>query len=131
VRFTTRPATTRDLVEIASARDPRRRLLELCTSVENGDPASALGACEDRAVEQFNRLNEGAETRFTLPCPACGAADQVDLDIGRYFWTEVRHRALNLLREVHELARSCGWTERAILEMPAVRRACYLEMARA
>ncbi|HEV2690485.1 MAG TPA: hypothetical protein VGV35_18135 [Bryobacteraceae bacterium] len=125
-----RPVSSSDLAAVVSAEDPRRRLLALCTSIDGTDAESALAVCEDSAVEHFNRLNQGAETRFTLPCPACGATEQVDLDIGCVLWAEVRHAALSILREVHELASAYGWTERAILEMTASRRACYLEMAR-
>jgi hypothetical protein len=129
--FSMRPVTTLDLISIASAPDPRRRLLELCTTVDGTGAESALAPTENSAVERFNRLNEGAETRFTLQCPACRETDYVNLDIGRFLWAEVRHAALSLLRDVHELASAYGWSERAILEMPATRRATYLEMARA
>jgi hypothetical protein len=125
--FTMRRATTRDLSALASAPDPRRRLLELCTVCEPTG-GSVVGDCEALAVEHFNRLNEGAETRLTLQCPACSATDQVDLDIGRFLWAEVRHAALTTLREVHELASAYGWSEAEILDLSSTRRAMYLGM---
>ena len=128
--FSMRPATSRDLAAIASAADPRRGLLARCLLVDS-DAGEALLACEDQAIEQFNRLNQGAETRFALPCAACGAAEHADLDIGRFLWAELRHAAVNLLRDVHDLASAYGWSERSILAMNARRRAVYLEMARA
>ena len=129
--FSMRPVTTFDLISIASAPNPGRRLLERCTTVGGANAESALAETENSAVERFNRLNEGAETRFTLQCPACRETDYVNLDIGRFLWAEVRHAALSLLRDVHELASAYGWTEGTILEMSATRRASYLEMARA
>jgi len=128
--FRMRPVTTRDLSRIASMPDARSHLLELCTTVDAENASAALAACEDEAIDQFNRLNHDAETRFTLNCPACNETVEVDLDIGRFLWMEVRHAALVLLREVHELASAYGWGEREILGMNYARRAMYLEMIR-
>lgn len=132
--FVMRPVNSRDLAAIVSETEPRRELLALCTSlIEPGGVVvqDAVVACEERVTEQFNWLNEGAETRFSVPCMACGVSGQVDLDIARFLWTEVRHAALTILREVHELASAYGWAERAIFAMSAARRSAYLEMARA
>jgi hypothetical protein len=128
--FRMRPVTTLDLAGVATAPDPRHRLLELCTTVYAEDAAATLAACEAEAVQHFNRLNRDAETRFSLSCPACGKSLDVELDIGRFLWTEVRHAALALLRDVHELASAYGWGEHEILAMNSVRRAMYLEMVR-
>src|SRR5262249_23349991 len=127
--FSMRPVTSRDLAAIVSAPDPRRRLLARCTSAESRDVEVALSSCADLAGDQFNQLNEGAETRLTLPCPACSAVDHADLDIGRFLWAEVRHAAVTVLREVHDLASAYGWSEASILSMNGARRAMYLEMA--
>ena len=128
--FRMRPVTTRDLSGIASMPDARQRLLERCTAVDAQDAPAALAVCQNVAVEQFNRLNRDAETRFTLNCPACAEGVEVDLDIGRFLWMEVRHGALTLLREIHELASAYGWCEHDVLEMSSARRAMYLEMVR-
>jgi hypothetical protein len=127
--FTMRPVTSRDLRGLHAVKNPRRGLLALCTSVDGDDIESALNRREDAVAEYFNRINAGAEIRFCVPCTACGATDEVDLDIARFLWTEVKHAALTLLREVHELARAYSWSERSILNMTATRRATYLEMA--
>jgi hypothetical protein len=129
--FRMRPVTTRDLAGILSAPDPRRRLLQLCTAVDSEDAPAAPAAWENDAVEHFNRLNRDAETLFTLACPACGETVEADLDIARFFWMEVHHAAVTLLREVHELASAYGWCERDILGMNSARRAMYLHMVRA
>jgi hypothetical protein len=129
--FSLRPVTTRDLAAVSSLAEGRRSLLALCVSTGAPDNEAALVECEDSIVEQFNRLNEGAETQFALICPACGALDRVDLDVARFLWAEVRHAAIATLREVHELASAYGWTEGSILEMNSTRRGLYLEMAHA
>lgn len=128
-----RPVNSRDLSEALAAADPRQYLLAASTTVVGSDAplGDALAMYEFEVVEQFNRLNEGAETRFTLLCPECRVSGQVDLDIAHFLWMEVRHAALIVLREVHELASAYGWMERTILDMSAARRATYLEMARA
>jgi hypothetical protein len=127
--FAMRPVTSGDLAAINGVKDPRRGLLELCTSVAGVGIESALDACEGIATEHFNRINAGAEIRFAVSCAACGIADDVDLDIARFLWAEVKHAALTLLREVHELASAYSWSERSILDMTPARRATYLEMA--
>ena len=131
VSFAMRPVTTRDLAEIASSPDPRRRLLALCTSVEGADTRAAIAAHEQAIVDRFNELNENAETRFTITCTLCGESDQVDLDIGRFLWADIRNAAFRMMREVRDLAGAYGWSERDILSMSPARRACYMDMARA
>jgi hypothetical protein len=130
VRFSMRPATTRDLAAISSAPAPRRALLARCVEVEPTSARDALFESENRALEEFNRLNEGAESWIALPCPACGAVERVTLDIGHFVWLEVRHAAIALLRQVHELASAYGWSEAEILAMNERRRAMYVELAR-
>ncbi|KFG69600.1 hypothetical protein, partial [Microvirga sp. BSC39] len=51
-------------------------------------------------------------------------------DIGAHFWTEVEADARRLLSEVAALAERFGWSEEALLTMPASRRRAYLELAR-
>ena len=127
--FSMRPVTSRDLATIVSASDPRRVLLARCTTVESPDVAAAIASCEGLIVDQFNQLNEGADTRIAISCWACGAVDRADLDIARFLWTEIRHAAITVLRDVADLARAYGWSEASILSMNSARRAMYLEMA--
>jgi hypothetical protein len=128
--FSMRAVTSHDLTASLGTPDPRRDLLARCTSVQAHDGDDAPSNWEDLVVDQFNHLNEGAETRLTIPCPACGEINQEDLDIARFLWAEVRHTAVATLREVHELASAYGWSEAAILSMNGARRSMYLEMAR-
>jgi len=127
--FTMRPVSTRDLANITTASNPRRSLLQLCTTVDGADAETVLAEHEDYVLEHFDELNANAETRFRLICPECGQSEQVNLDIGAFLWTEVRHAAITLLRDAHELASAYGWSEAEILRMSSFRRASYLEMA--
>jgi hypothetical protein len=71
-----------------------------------------------------------AEISLGLACPACGAGWTTGFDIGAHFWTEVEADARRLLSEVAALAERFGWSEEALLTMPASRRRAYLELAR-
>jgi hypothetical protein len=137
-RFSMRAVNHLDLVAVsteAGPEDARLLLLERCTEV-NGCPASdknafaALRAAETIALEAFTRLHQAAEITCRVSCVACGHSGETDLDMARFLWAEVRHGAGKLLREIHELASAYGWSEEAILNMPAHRRERYLEMIR-
>ena len=72
-----------------------------------------------------------ADLRLELTCPACEHAWQAPFDILGFFWQEIDDWAWRMLREVHLLARSYGWSQEAILSMSAWRRRIYLEMVQA
>jgi hypothetical protein len=136
--FTMRLATASDLLSIASISnltEARRQLLSRClgdppNTMLDRDPASALNNPEfyRLAVEIFDQLQSDAEIRIELLCAECGISHAMDLDIGRFLWTEVRSAAMRLMRDVHDLASAYGWPESDILAMSAVRRHAYLEM---
>jgi hypothetical protein len=47
--------------------------------------------------------------------------------VAAFVWEEIEACAARLLDDVHVLARAYGWSERAILALPEMRRAAYLE----
>jgi hypothetical protein len=61
-------------------------------------------------------------------CPGCGATVSGWFDPGEFVLTELRARAATLMEEVHLLAARYGWSEEAILALPAGRRAAYAEL---
>lgn len=135
-RFSMRAASSLDLAAVGDQADLEmagRLLMERCIEV-NGRPVSDaspdLRPQEPVVMEKFNRLNQAAEITCQVLCPECGHSEDVDLDIARFLWTEVRHGAARLLRDVHELAAAYGWSEGAILGMTGHRRHGYLEMIR-
>lgn len=134
-RCVLRAATTDDLRRASDEptdEDARRRLLEACLSAEGaGDAAREILLADPNVLDRFERLHEGAEITYDVRCPACGTTAAVDLDIARLLWDEVRHAALRLLRDVHDLAVAYGWAEADILAMGAERRGAYLGMVRA
>jgi hypothetical protein len=121
-----RPVTTADLLAVLEPAEPAQaedRLLARCleSAAGNREPSPL-------ARERFEQLNAGAELSLTIACPACSALDTLDLDIARFLWTEVRQGASRLLGEIHTLAGAYGWSEQAIVQMSAGRRAAYLEL---
>lgn len=65
---------------------------------------------------------------FDMNCPACKMTWQSLFDVARYYWNEIEVHARCLLREIHALARTYGWTEPETLALSASRRQIYLEM---
>ncbi|MGP0063409.1 MAG: hypothetical protein ACLQGP_07410 [Isosphaeraceae bacterium] len=134
-----RPANSQDLAAAINQPDPRsarRLLLARCLSVTDAEGAEEgwdIGGPESEAsaLERFEQLHQGAEILCTAKCPECAAVERVDLDIGRFLWSELRHAAIRFLHEVHELASAYGWSEAAIMTMSSQRRSMYLEMVRA
>ena len=70
-----------------------------------------------------------AEITLELACADCGAGWTLTLDVGAHFWLEVDADARRLLSEVAALAERFGWSEEALLAMPATRRRAYLDLA--
>ncbi len=129
-RFELRPATTADLLaslELAEVGAAQELLLSRCLTVDPPQDADRLSETP-MVLEQFERLHAAAELRCSVACPECASEEVVDLDIGRFLWTEVRRAASRLLREIHALAAGYGWSEQAILAMSERRRTAYLEM---
>lgn len=132
-QYRLRAVTTDDLLatlgvpEASAAQDLLlTRCLEMSPEPEPGRlPASAA------FQQRFEQLHAATELSCTVDCPGCSSREVLDLDIARFLWLEVRYAARRLLDEIHELASAYGWSERAIVQMGAVRRSAYLEMLNA
>jgi len=61
-------------------------------------------------------------------CPACGAANDVSVDLEALALKRLAARQRALLQEVHRFASAYGWTEAEVLAVPPARRARYLEL---
>ena len=61
-------------------------------------------------------------------CPACGAPNEVAIDLEVLALERLARRQAALLNEVHRFASSYGWTESEVLAVPPVRRAHYLRL---
>ncbi|VWX50913.1 hypothetical protein [Novosphingobium sp. 9U] len=126
--WTARVPTSRDLLGLERMRDmddARARLLSTLLPDADGPEPEAVGAIATALAQS----DPQAEVLLDLRCPACGAAATVPFDIAMYLWEEVDRWAEGTLDEVHMLARAYGWSEQAILALPASRRAAYIERA--
>ena len=128
--------TVGDLGVASAARDPQdasRILLNCCLhSLRRGEDCIAADTLPDDAVAAIEAALEAGDPLavcdFEVCCPACGAVSECAFDIASFLWHEVESRAMQIVRDVHVLAREYGWHEADILAMPASRRRLYLEM---
>jgi len=103
--------------------DPRRRLLALCgLSAAAAEEALRFTEADcariDAALEEVSpELGEAAAST----CPSCGSAVAARVDPFRFGYPAPR----GILREIHLLASAYGWSQEAILAMPAARRRDY------
>lgn len=67
---------------------------------------------------------------FTVSClcPACGAPNQVDVDLEAIALANLVARQRALMHDVHLLASNYGWTESEVLAVPPTRRARYVAL---
>jgi hypothetical protein len=90
-------------------------------------PAAAIEA----AIARMSEVDPQAQTTIALTCPECSHHWDEVFDITTFFWTEIDAWARRLLREIHVLASTYGWTESDILPLSPARRQIYLAMAQA
>jgi len=67
---------------------------------------------------------------FTVSCrcPACGAANEVAVELESLALARLVARQRELFQEVHRFASHYGWTEVEVLAVPPARRAHYLAL---
>jgi hypothetical protein len=65
--------------------------------------------------------------RVTVSCPACGHESELAVDLEAVLLMQLQRLQRARLRDVHRLAARYGWSEQAILAMPAWRRRVYLD----
>jgi hypothetical protein len=130
-----RPVTSADLKAASRLNAVRGRihLLERCL-VQADYQGRSISALElpETVVEAAERAlaaaEPGADIELSAVCPACGATCKTIFDIVSFFWREIEAWAVRILREVHTLASSYGWSEREILTLSPLRRQCYLDL---
>lgn len=121
------------LATCTSLSDGNRLLLERCISKvdHQGEriptqevPPSVIEAM----VEQMGQIDKSGDVRLKLNCPLCSHDSQPIFDIESFFWKEINAWANRILREVHTLASTYGWSEMEILKMTSWRRHVYLNL---
>ena len=117
-----------DLLRLANCStvdEMRSRLFAQC--VTHG-PDELPAEIVNLAIARLGEADPQADVEVDLSCPECRHVWQTGFDIVTYLWSELHTWAGQMLREVHLLASSYGWSESDILNMSAPRRRGYLEM---
>jgi hypothetical protein len=125
-----------DLRSLSTARNETaiRELVDRCmveASAGDGRAVSAFELPDDvlhEIVEAMAARDPGAQTALNVRC-WCGAEWVDELQIRSVLWSDLTDWVGRTMTEVHELARSYGWSEAEILSMPAWRRRWYVEAA--
>lgn len=87
-------------------------------------PTTVLAGVE----AQMSEDDPQADVQLALECSDCGHEWSALLDITTFLWSELASWATRMLREIHVLARSYGWSEADILSMHPIRRDFYLQL---
>jgi hypothetical protein len=115
-----------------NAQEGVENLLARCIRRADGQHCAVHELSETARAElaaAFAARDPAAEILLDIACSVCGHSWQALVEIGQFFWTEIRARARRLLQEIDALARVYHWPEADILRMSDARRALYLEMA--
>ncbi|MDJ0601904.1 MAG: hypothetical protein QNJ37_24065 [Crocosphaera sp.] len=126
-----------DLATVMTAADEETATLQLAKQcLLEAHLEGKVVSCEELPVtaialltQQLTETDPQAEILLDLSCPACDHVWQVLFDIVDFFWRELSNQAQRLLQEVHSLAKVYGWQEAEILNMSAIRRQYYLDLA--
>lgn len=120
--------TSADLFAVATDQERGRQracLLTRCLCNETG-LESWTAQEEQEIVSALARHDPRADVELALDCPQCHTTWTDTFDIVGYFWSEIESWARRMLRDVHVLARTYGWSERDILSFSPQRRQIYL-----
>ncbi|MCU0910423.1 MAG: hypothetical protein MUE98_03485 [Rhodobacteraceae bacterium] len=82
-------------------------------------------------AEQMAEFDPLPAFAVTIRCPDCGRESTIPADLEAECLARLARVQDRLFADVDALARRYGWTDAAILDMPARRRARYLAMAEA
>src|SRR5262245_58483148 len=91
-------------------------------------PRDALAALKVAIDDAVTVHDPQAEITLALACPSCGFHWSAPFDIVDFLWCRLEGFVAGLLREVHILASSYGWSEPEILALSPTRRRRYIEM---
>jgi hypothetical protein len=114
----------------AVASEPVERAVEIllrrCLLDHGGQPLAEED--QRRIIDEMERRAPRIEIDLDLTCPECDHAFTAPFDPVAFFIAEMASAHGTLLREVHQLAFSYGWSEAAILALDRDRRRAYLSL---
>jgi hypothetical protein len=121
--------TTADLIALRGCPpdQARKALLAACLGTgPEAAPEAETGTAVETAMEQ---TAPAGAIDLLVRCPACGLDSSLPLDMPVLLWAEIEAQASALMRDVHALATSYGWSEADVLDLSPRRRAVYLDLA--
>jgi hypothetical protein len=121
--------TTADLIALSGCPPGVARAALLAACLGAGSERASQPEIGDAVEAAMERAAPGGAVDLLVRCPACGADSSLPLDVPALLWAEVEAQASALLRDVHALAGSYGWTEADVLDLSPRRRAMYLALA--
>jgi hypothetical protein len=117
--------TGADQLAVANRADATEALAQRCIRLD-APPSNirhAVEAAMEALAPTLSRELEGV-------CPECGTTMTIYFDARHFCLEELRCWARFVYEDIHILAQTYHWSERAILAMPNSRRASYAELAR-
>jgi hypothetical protein len=106
--------------------DAAQRLLHACVGHDGTDGAPAartanrIGALLERIAPRLAGLLQGS-------CPHCGQLMRGWFDPGQFVLQELQGRASAVFEQIHLIASRYGWSQDAILALPARRRRLFAD----
>lgn len=82
-----------------------------------------------RLTLAWEALDPAASVQVDLICAGCGTQVAADVAVAEFVAGDLDRTVEGLLRDVDVIARAYGWSEEAILALPAERRRRYVELA--
>lgn len=128
VELTLRLPVLADLTS-AAGRPPAGSLYALAcdTCVDSRVPDLDAGDLE-RLADAWEALDPAGSLRVDLVCAECGREITADADPADFVASDLDLLVDELMREVDMIAGGYGWSEEAILALPAPRRRRYVEL---
>jgi hypothetical protein len=94
----------------------------------DGTAPACSAADLDRLARAWDKLDPAAAVQVDLVCAGCGDDITADVAVAEFVARDLDRVVDALLRQVDVLARAYGWSEDAILALPAARRLRYVEL---
>lgn len=116
-----RLATTGD--ERALLGVPPERTAELLAS--RCLPDGGAAALDDQTQVAIEALDPVLSLELPASCAECGAAQNIDFDLPRFFLASLFRERPLLVREIHWIAKVYGWSHQEILALPRTVRRAY------
>ncbi len=114
------------------AAQPASRAQALRLMMDSLLPSGEVAPEDEAAVSAaITALDPLVDFSVACRCPACGASNDVAVDLETLALARLVERQRALLHEVHRFASHYGWSEPEVLAVPPARRARYLALIEA